>query len=454
MGEHMFESEVFQAPPPSVDELDLSPNEWELLDLPPETGFTAIPPGLAGIRPGPVLAAFLASIDVSRLSGHDRVTVLTARQRLVSHVQAGLYSDMSGIADFFSLEEDDLELADEAVAFEIRAALHLTRRTAALEVELARDLNHRVPAVGRALDGGSIDLRRARLLVDGTAHLSAPDANAVVDRVIEAASRCTTGQLRARVRRACLQVDPKEAESRYRNSFDERRLVSELTVDGTVDIHLLGAAPDRAAEAFNRVDTIARSLSGHGETRSIDQIRADVAIDLLCGRADHPKTGRGTVNIHVDLETLARLTEEPGDLAGYGPVVADIARQVAEAQPDSEWRWAATDPETGMLLANGVTRKRRANTTQKRAIHARDATCIYPGCLTPAQDCDLDHITPWAEVSETSVDGQAPICRYDHCTGKHKHGWTYRRLPGGDYEWTSRLGHRYRTSGLPPPEPD
>ena len=29
-------------------------------------------------------------------------------------------------------------------------------------------------------------------------------------------------------------------------------------------------------------------------------------------------------------------------------------------------------------------------------------------------------------------------------------GDTHHQLPNGDYQWTSRLGHTYTTSGLPP----
>jgi hypothetical protein len=34
---------------------------------------------------------------------------------------------------------------------------------------------------------------------------------------------------------------------------------------------------------------------------------------------------------------------------------------------------------------------------------------------------------------------------------RHKFGWTYKPIPGGDYLWTSRLGLKYTTSGRPPP---
>jgi len=47
-----------------------------------------IPPHLDEIEPGPFLAAILANTDVNRLSGHDRVVVLRARQRMASHYLA------------------------------------------------------------------------------------------------------------------------------------------------------------------------------------------------------------------------------------------------------------------------------------------------------------------------------------------------------------------------------
>jgi hypothetical protein len=67
----------------------------------------------------------------------------------------------------------------------------------------------------------------------------------------------------------------------------------------------------------------------------------------------------------------------------------------------------------------------------------------------PAIDCDLDHRRPWAHGGPSQTWNLAPLCRHNHGT-KHRCGWTYRRLPNGDYLWTSRLGHTYTTSGHPP----
>ena len=67
----------------------------------------------------------------------------------------------------------------------------------------------------------------------------------------------------------------------------------------------------------------------------------------------------------------------------------------------------------------------------------------------PAVDCDLDHGRPWAHGGRTQTRNLAPLCRHHHNI-RHHADWTYRQLPNGDYLWTSRLGHTYTTSGLPP----
>jgi hypothetical protein len=184
----------------------------------------------------------------------------------------------------------------------------------------------------------------------------------------------------------------------------------------------------------------------------MDQLRADVLLDLVTGVSRHGKTAAGgVVDIRVDLETLTRLADVPGELAGYGPVIADIARRAAETQLDAEWRYTVTDPDTGVPVAVGTTR-RRPTASQRRLIEAAYETCVFPGCRVPAADCDLDHRTPWSQGGTTTAENLAPMCRHDHIVVKHRIGWTYRRLPNGDHQWTSPLGHTYitKTERKPP----
>jgi hypothetical protein len=180
----------------------------------------------------------------------------------------------------------------------------------------------------------------------------------------------------------------------------------------------------------------------------MDQLRADILLDLLEGTQTEGSGRRGVVDIHVDLQTLAGLAETPGELAGFGPVIADIARQVTERQQGSEWRWTVTDPVTGQPIDQGITR-RRPTAGQRRQIQTRNPTCVFPGCRMPATACDLDHRIPWAEGGPTRTDHLVPLCRHDHRI-RHQAGWKHQPLPNGDHLWTSRLGHQYTASGQPP----
>ena len=89
---------------------------------------TGIPGGLDRMEPGIMLAAVLSQVDVSELSGYDRIVVLRAQQRMVSHYQATVYTSMAGVSDHMAAIGEDPDGADEAAAAEIRAALRLTRR--------------------------------------------------------------------------------------------------------------------------------------------------------------------------------------------------------------------------------------------------------------------------------------------------------------------------------------
>ncbi len=276
---------------------------------------------LDAMEPGPVLAAFLSVLQGMDRSGYDRVAVLQALQKMASHFQARVYEEIAAISDLMGRIEQDQEIATESAAAEIRAALRLTRRSADAELAFAIDLKQRLPRAWDALAAGHIDLRKARVIVHGTCHLSEDDARQVVERIIGVAERLTTGQLHALLRKVCLQADPEEAANRYASSVAERRVIMEPTVEGTANFLGLNLPPDRVAAAMRRIADLARSLKSGDEGRTIDQIRADVFLDLLEGHNQQRGNGRGAVDIQVDLKTLARLTDDPGELAGYGPVI-------------------------------------------------------------------------------------------------------------------------------------
>ncbi|NOX24282.1 MAG: DUF222 domain-containing protein [Actinobacteria bacterium] len=438
---------------PGTD-MDLATEFPELAALADRSGHVpGVPDGLDNMAPGLALAAYLASIDVGDISGFDQVTVLRAHQRMASHYQARLYTAMAAVTTTFENEEDDPEpdvgfhTAAQEAAVEIGTALQLTRRAADNELGFALSLQRRLPRVHMMLKSGVIDTRRAKTIDAATAHLTTGVARNVVERIAEIAPELTTGQLRARIKKLCIEADPDDAQQRHDRAVTDRRVVMEPTLDGTCNLTGLDLPVVDATRAANRINTIARSLRRKGETRTIDRLRADVYLDLLTGRHSYPTTGRGTVHVTVDLDTLTALSEHPGELAGYGPVISDIARQIADESPDAEWRWTVTDTETGEPITTGIT-SRRPTAQMRRNIQTRDRHCMFPGCRMPSIESDLDHRVALQNGGPTSEHNLAPLCRFHHIL-KH-HGWTTEKLTNGAYRWTSPLGRVYTTRRAPP----
>jgi hypothetical protein len=404
--------------------------------------------GLDEMHPGPYLGAILSAIDLTRLTGSDVVTVLRAQQRQVSHHQAGVYEAMAQTAHCMDAETDHrTQSVNEFAPEEIGSALTLTRRMANRELEIALDLESRVPSVLGSLRSGLIDGRKASLIVTDTAHIDPDQARQVAAHILTSAPHQTTGQLAARIRRLCIESDPESAHARYQRSLAERKMITESNVEGTAALIISECAPEDVSAARNHINILARRLKTDQETRTIDQLRADVALQLLAGRVFGSVRNAGSVDIHVDLTTLAGLTETPAELDGYGPVISEIAKNVAAQQVHGKWTATVTDPETGEPL-HVVALRRRPTAAQRRKIHALHPKCVFPGCRMPAANCDLDHRIDHARGGPTTVANHAPLCRRHHLT-KHQGRWVYRKTDRTRVEWTSPLGHRYVTHKPP-----
>ena len=430
---------------------------YELTQAGPAEGWVesdreVLPDDLETFAPGPILEGYLFRIDRSRLNGHDLVVVMRAEARMESHYAAERMATISEVAYSPNGDADSgVERSERLAEFasdDVGAALNLTRRAADTELGFALEIRERLPVVCDLLHAGGIDVRRAKTIVDGTSHLSEESARQVVSRVVDAAPRLTTGQLAARIRRLCVQTDPGEAETRYEQALAERRIVIEATTDGTANLYAYGLPADRAVAVSRKLNRLARNLKKHDGSRSIDQLRTDVFVDLLCG--DHISGGqpKAMVDIRVDLKTLSGLSENPGEILGYGPVVADIARQVAAEQDNAEWRYAVTDPNSGGVVHNGIT-NRRPNAVLKRMVQTQHPTCVFPGCRMPSVDCDLDHRVAVIDGGPTTPCNLAPLCRHHHRV-KHEAPWKPTLQPNGDHTWLSRLGHTYTTNGQSP----
>ncbi|MGH8573351.1 MAG: DUF222 domain-containing protein, partial [Gammaproteobacteria bacterium] len=177
--------------------------------------------------------------------------------------------------------------------------------------------------------------------------MSDEHAAEVEQRVLARAEDGTAPQLRQAVKRAVLQIDPEGGQARYRQRRAERRIVFTPSDDGMAE--LWAYLPAAAASAiYETVQVTARRAKTPDDRRTADQRRADAFIDLLLGEGATGPVAQ--VQMTVPASTLLGLDDVPGELAGYGPIPANLARELAA---DATWRRLLTDPASGALLDYG-----------------------------------------------------------------------------------------------------
>lgn len=183
------------------------------------------PSGIARWMPCVELGAYMSEFDRGELGGGDRVRLLQARARLMSHVTASLLGDIAGVVDAYAVD-CRLDPSDEAVAnhaaTELRAALHLTRRAADGWVHLALRLHNEFPDLLALLDAGDLDLPRVRAIDYAIFGLPDDHARSVVDAIISDAPHLTTGQLGAKIRKLVIDLEPQAAQDQYEAAVEGR----------------------------------------------------------------------------------------------------------------------------------------------------------------------------------------------------------------------------------------
>ena len=98
------------------------------------------------------------------------------------------------------------------------------------------------------------------------------------------------------------------------------------------------------------------------------------------------------------------------------------------------WRRLVTDPASGTILDVGRTRY-RPPAGLADLVRARDRACVFPTCQTPAERCDIDHLTAWSQGGTTSLDNLTTLCEAHHRL-KHTPGWALtRNNTSGTLSW-------------------
>jgi Domain of unknown function (DUF222) len=376
--------------------------------------------------------------EVTSLSADAALDEIADCERIIASTQA---RQLRALARFAELRPDRLGgVIDEFAADEVAPLLRISRNAAHSRLELATQFTSRLPGTLAALDCGDLDMYKARIIAELTAVLSDEKAAAVEEQILPRAAKQTPGQLRAATRRAVLRVDPHGAEQRRQERIRDRAVVLEPSEDGTADLTATHLDAADATAAYQRLDEFARAMTSD-DGRTMDQRRADALVDLLLGR---PLPNRSDAAAHVQVtiaaSTLLGVDDQPGELAGYGPITAHAARALAA---DAIWRRILTDPLSGTVLDVGRTTYRPPAALADH-IRTRDRTCRFPGCRQPARRCDLDHSIPYPD-GPTSASNMSCLCRHHHRM-KHERNWSVEHAPNGTMTWLSPTERRYMTS--------
>ncbi len=414
-------------------------------------------------------ATVMASFAVDRLMGIDRV-----RQEAFSLAarRGGRFSS---------------EIVLRSVRLELAAALRITEYAAGQLIAHAEALVHRYRPVLTALGRAEITERHAEVFVDALDAVEPEHRATIAPRALEIAKAEPVGVFRRALRALIDDVRATTLAERHDAALQRRRVVVEPADDGmawlmalipAVEAHAAHDRLTRMAKAIRRVD---------GESRSLDQIRADALGDLLVAgdTGALPEGARGIrASVVITVPALTLLGAGEGEDAGFGdgaghgpgpgpgagrgagpgfgertgfwdrrgrsgmpvvegvgPIPVERARELCGG--DGAWMRVLTHPETGAVLSVGRDRYDPPSTLRKLTRWRADR-CMAPGCGMPAARCEVDHTLAWEHGGQTSLENLAPICKGHH-TVKHHGGWHVEQVGGGGaLQWTSPSGRRYR----------
>lgn len=343
---------------------------------------------------------------------------------------------------------------------QVACALTIGERAASALLGESHALATSLPAAFDALQTGAIGWQHARTVVDEAAGLTPAAVSALEAHFFgpDAGRGAAPGELvparfRRKLRAWRERHHPESLEVRHAKSTADRRMEVSPDRDGMAWISLF-LPGDTALAIWNRSTALARGLQGPQESRSLSQLRADIASGLLLGSSNQDAGDvpplKADVLLTVPVFSLLGLTEEPAEIDGLGPVPPSVARRLVADGASSLYR-VLVDPRDGAPLEIGRTSYRLPESL-KRWLRMRDGRCTFPGCSNHSLDNEADHLTAWQRGGTTGISNLGQACPKHHRL-KHRRPWrptqaTKDQPPG----WISPAG-RYYPAEHPDREP-
>ncbi|WP_460580211.1 HNH endonuclease signature motif containing protein [Humibacter ginsengisoli] len=315
---------------------------------------------------------------------------------------------------------DEVDFALRSVAFDLAQRLHVSENTVRNMAWEADVLIASLPKLRDLFTSGRISVQHVRAVVDASTGL--PDAvlGTYDARLAGVAERLTPGVLgrRARLLRERLCVDT--LEQRHQEARQRRRVCVEPAEDAMGWLSVCGPVL-QIAQAEARLTAEARRLHAlPGEKRTLDQLRADLALQLLTiggtttrggttGDGDAGGAGVAPVKTGVQPFVLIDADGRFAELLGYGPIPPSAAAKALRDAPS--FRKVLAAPIRPATLDLDTKRYRptpdqRTWLTLKFGLDEDAATFLPVGVATGAE---VDHVIERQHGGPTDVANLAPF---------------------------------------------
>ena len=184
---------------------------------------------------------------------------------------------------------------DESVTAEVAGVLAESRHAADAMLDLAHDLEVKLPGTRAAFRDGILRQSKVAIIVRACAVLDPAEARAAERLVLDRAGRLTPGALRAAIARAVMEVAPKKAKKRREVAAKFARVERWAEDSGNAALAGRELPPDEVFAVEQRIAWWAGELTTAGLEGGTDEIRARALLDLLLGVDSRPRQecGRG-----------------------------------------------------------------------------------------------------------------------------------------------------------------